>query len=32
MRLLLAIRFVAETNLPGFALPINYSVFKVSGG
>jgi hypothetical protein len=32
MWLLLANGFVAETNLPGFALPINYSVIKVSGG
>jgi len=29
---LLARCFVAKATLPGFALPINYSVFKVSGG
>jgi hypothetical protein len=32
MWFLLAIGFVAKTNLPGLALPINYSVVKVSGG
>jgi hypothetical protein len=32
MWLLLVNGFVSETNLPGFALPINYSFVKVSGG
>jgi len=32
MWLLLARCFVAKTTLPGFALPINRSSLKVSGG